>query len=392
VDAIGHELAGSLHAFSPDRPLLLLTDFSPDAQGGGAVILRSLLTEDDRRRIVWVTLSHHCSAENPEVVSLASSSHRSLMRDATLRAPSLRRAVRRIMVDRGAAAAWIVAHGPAAHVGLGLLGTGVPAHVTVHDDPAYLWLTRRYVLLAPLLGRDLRSLLRRGRSLDVVSREMADHYRRIHDGDITVVHRGLPDSVVPSPVYDRDEVAVAVLGSTYGLSEVKVLGRALELVGRQLGVPVRLTVIGGGDRRRVNRALPRALTVDLPGHLDEQSGIARLRKSFLLYLSYPFRRRGKMLRTMSFPTKLSTYVQAARPILMHMPADNTVAFLGETAPYATSWSSLAPDEGAEIIAGLWRQERMRETFHIPADAVRADHFDLASNRRALLHALNALAT
>lgn len=391
MNAIDDQLADGLHAFSPERPLLLLTDFSPDAQGGGAVILRSLLTDEDRRRIVWVTLSDHHAADNGEIVSLAPSSHRSLMRDATLRAPSLRRAMQRIMIDRGAGAAWIVAHGPAAHVGVGLLGIGVPVHVTIHDDPAYLWLTRRYLLLAPLLGRDLKSLLRGGRSLDVVSQQMADRYRRTHTGDITVVHRGLPDPVAPSPVYDRDEVAVAVLGSTYGLSELRVLGQALELVGRQLRVPVRLTVIGGGDSNRVRRALPSTLTVDLPGHLDEQAGIARLRESFLLYLSYPFRRRGQMLRTMSFPTKLSTYVQAARPILMHMPADSSVAFLARTAPYATLWQSRAPDEGAEIIAGLWREARMHETFHIAADAVRADYFDHASNRRALLRALNALA-
>src|SRR5205807_6488618 len=46
-----------LSAFSPDRPLLLLSDFSPEMAGGGAVILNSLLTAEDRERIVWVTLS-----------------------------------------------------------------------------------------------------------------------------------------------------------------------------------------------------------------------------------------------------------------------------------------------------------------------------------------------
>ena len=72
--------------------------------------------------------------------------------------------------------------------------------------PAYLWLTRRYLLLAPLLGRDLRSLLRGARSLDVVSRPMAERYRRFHAGEITIVHRGLVDPVAPSPAYGRQTV------------------------------------------------------------------------------------------------------------------------------------------------------------------------------------------
>lgn len=255
-----------------------------------------------------------------------------------------------------------------------------------------MWLTRRYLPLAPLLGRDLRSLLRQARSLDVVSRPMSERYRRLHRGEITIVHRGLHDGVEPSPRYERDDLSVAVLGSMYGLAEVKVVGEALERVSRTLDVPVSLTVIGGGDPARVRQVIPSVVALDLPGHLDERSGIASLRDAFLLYLSYPFRRTGKVLRTTSFPTKLSTYVLAARPILMHMPADSSVAFLGETAHYATLWASTDPEEGAKILAGLWRRESLRESFHTPAEHVRTCHFDLDSNRRALLGALNALAT
>src|SRR5438093_7415928 len=46
-----------LSAFSPDSPLLLVTDYPPDAGGGGAVILRSVLTAEDRARIVWASPS-----------------------------------------------------------------------------------------------------------------------------------------------------------------------------------------------------------------------------------------------------------------------------------------------------------------------------------------------
>ena len=38
----------SLTRYTADRPLALLTDWPPDAGGGGAVILRSLLGPEDR--------------------------------------------------------------------------------------------------------------------------------------------------------------------------------------------------------------------------------------------------------------------------------------------------------------------------------------------------------
>jgi hypothetical protein len=97
-----------------------------------------------------------------------------------------------------------------------------------------------------------------------------------------------------------------------------------------------------------------------------------------------------MLRTTSFPTKLSTYVLAARPLLLHMPSESSVAFLGARSPYATLWASTNPAEGAEILERLWREQRTEQSFHVAADEVREQHFDLARNRAALYGALNAL--
>ena len=97
-------------------------------------------------------------------------------------------------------------------------------------------------------------------------------------------------------------------------------------------MPARLTVIGGVDEARVRSLCPPGLELEVTGHVDEPEGVAKLRDCFALYLSYPFGPRGKVLRTTSFPTKLSTYVMAARPVLLHMPADSSVAFLAATSP------------------------------------------------------------
>jgi hypothetical protein len=275
----------------------------------------------------------------------------------------------------------------------GLIDTGLPTHVTVHDDPAwgYALMTRRYLPLAPLLARDLGTTLRAASSIDVVSGAMAATYERRYGVTASIIHRGLSGPVQPAPVYDRQKgLSIAVLGSTYGFSELSVLAQALAIAQQRLGVPATLTVIGGVDQAAVRKLCPPSVELEITGHIDEPQGIIRLRESFLTYLSYPFRRRGRMLRTTSFPTKLSTYVLAARPLLLHMPSESSVAFLGASSPYATLWGSTEPARGAEIMERLWRDETTQESFHHAADKVREQHFDLGRNRTALYGALNAL--
>lgn len=387
-----NETGARLTAFTPTRPLLLLTDFSPEAKGGGAVILQSLLSAEDRERIVWVTLSPIKSSSDDRVVSLASAGRRSLFRDATTRVGALRRATREVMLTHGADAAWVVAHGASVRIAPALIATGLPVHITVHDDPAwaYALLTRRYLALAPLLARDLSRSLRSARSVDVVSSGMAQRYLRQHRVESTIVHRGLSGPVQPAPVYDsNDGLSVGVLGSTYGLRELEVLASALALVAQQQ-VPTRLTVIGGVQKPLVRRICPPEVVLELPGHLDEREGIAMLRRSFLQYLCYPFGRRGKVLRTTSFPTKLSTYVMAARPLLLHTPVDSSVAGLGFLSPYGTLWSSLDAQEGADLMSALWFGGHASQSFHVAAERQREQHYDLLANRSALLGVLNAL--
>ena len=153
-----------LSAFSPARPLLLLTDFPPDQKGGGAVILRSLLTPEDRERIVWATMSPLPSGSDRGVVSFAPTRNRSLLRDGTVRTSALRQKARAVVKSCDAAAAWIVAHGAPVRVAPDLIAAGIPVHITVHDDPAWgnVLLTRRYLRARPFARLRLESLVAGG--------------------------------------------------------------------------------------------------------------------------------------------------------------------------------------------------------------------------------------
>lgn len=381
-----------LTAFS-SRRLILLTDFPPDAQGGGAVILRSLLTPEDRERILWVTLASVNGAGGESVLSLAPSRPRSLLQDATTRIGALRRGVQIAVEASGATAVWVVAHGAAVRIAPALIAAGLPVHVSVHDDPAWAYaiLTRRYFALAPLFARDLAQSLRGAQSVDVVSEPMVRRYRAKHGIEAAIVHRGLSAHVQPAPAYDRRiGLSVAVLGSTYGLREIGALLQGLALVGSQEQIPTSLTVIGTADGARLKRLCPPSVALEVTGHVAESDGLERLREACLLYLCYPFSRRGRVLRTTSFPTKLSTYLMAARPLLLHMPIDSSVAFLADTSRYATLWPSLAPAEGSKILGSVWRDHLTHETFHDAAERLRSVHFDLARNRAVLFGLLNSL--
>src|SRR5262249_2569708 len=107
--------------------------------------------------------------------------------------------------------------------------------------------------------------------------------------------------------------------------------------------------------------------------------------------------RDAVLRQASFPTKLTTYVQAARPLLIHAPADSSVAPLAAREPsYAWSWETLRPEDGAAILERLWRVgdglgNDLDASAHEAAERIRRAHFDADRNRRTLFEALDALA-
>lgn len=341
--------------------------------------------------MLWVTLSPY-SGDDPSVVSLAPRGPRSLLRDATVRTSALRKAVLDVARQHSARAAWVVAHGASVRLIRALVAAGLPLHVTIHDDPAWgnAILTRRYACLAPILALDLRRSLPRAQSADVVSPGMADRYRRLFGIESVLVHRGLPEQVAPAPPYADEGVSVAVLGSTYGLAELSLLAQALSVVQQQLGTSARLLVIGGVVESELHKLCPPNVDLEITGHLPESEGIARLRGAFLLYLSYPFGRRGAILRRTSFPTKLSTYVQAARPLLLHTPSDSSITSLGSLSPYTSLWSSQSAEDGAELIMRRWSEPAMKESFHAEADALRTRQFNLERNRVALMRALCAL--
>jgi hypothetical protein len=61
------------------------------------------------------------------------------------------------------------------------------------------------------------------------------------------------------------------------------------------------------------------------GDLSEENAIPILAACDLLYAMYPAENKYQLFRRTSLPIKVSTYVQAQRPIFAHTPHDSTLA-------------------------------------------------------------------
>lgn len=59
------------------------------------------------------------------------------------------------------------------------------------------------------------------------------------------------------------------------------------------------------------------------GQLSEDEVVRRLQRTAFVYSMYSFNARHRLFRETSQPTKMSTYLMAARPILAHCPAGSS---------------------------------------------------------------------
>lgn len=388
-------------SWSSDRPVLLLADQPWDARGGGAVILRSLIEGRLGNGVVWVTPSRvEGGGEGRYGLSAGSvgrTGHFSMLADTLRYSGRLADQVGSLAAKVDAAALWVVLHGASVAVAARLARTArLRMHVSVHDDPvqAVALRSRRLALFAPLIARDFRTTLRAAWSVDVVSAAMGDRYLRKYGVSSDVVHRGLADPVAPGPPYDPGQsgMTIGVLGNTYAHGPLRTLARAAELAARRLGSRARIVVCGGGTGERLRREFTGRVDVEVAGHLPEGEGIERLRRCGVLYLNYPFGWLDRVLRETSFPTKLSTYVYAARPLLAHAPPGTTLADLPEGGGYVTRWENAAAEDGAALLARVFADPRIAYSYHTEAEEVRRMYFDFNNNYKTINDILRSLAT
>jgi hypothetical protein len=344
--------------------LCLFTAHAPTGGGGGA-ILRSLVAAlQDDWNIAWKYLSTQpVTGYEPGWLglpvigagSLVGDARRTALLLAGFQSKAWRDLVTKVLSVE-CDAYWIVSH----NEGLCLardLGrrTKRPIHLTVHDDWAGALCARsqRYRLLAPLAGRVTDSVLRKVRSVDVVSEGMRRYYLDRTGVDSGVVHRPLPWQEVSSTLHNPNEIRVGHLGSIYSKHEFLVFVEALKAYCVEQGCDGKL-ILWGSHLRPTEVPPDLAAFVELRPTADEKEVLRALRQCCFVYAMYPFASKLQTFVRTSLPTKLTTYVMAQRPILGQAPKNSTLAtFLLQT-KLGSLWSDLDPTAGKEAIAEAMR--------------------------------------
>jgi hypothetical protein len=376
-------------SYDDDAPLLLVTSFSPSEQGGGAVIIRSLL-EGNENRVVWASPVPDGTGYAGRVARI------DLGRHPWFTPPAL--AAERILqlaMTESAVAIWAVAHGPIVPCLAALADRSrLPLHLSVHDDPAWsvAFRGRRQRVLSPWLHQRFGRGLEAAASLDAIGGGMRAWISRRSGRESVIVHRVVEGPIAANRVAQADDVlTVGLLGNLYASRQFEQLISALAHAASLLKMAARLLVVGGANRRMHSAAAGRDVAIEFTGHLPERDGIERLRGAFAMYVGYPFGSRDRVLRRTSFPAKIATYVQIARPLLVHAPFDSSLTPLFGVQPYVIPWIDEDEKHGGRLLARAWVRGELHESQHRAAELVRATYFG-SDNRDRLFRCLNAHAT
>jgi len=323
----------------PSVKIALFTPFSPTT-GGGGVIFRSILPHLGNAQVHWFYLNNS-SINIPSATRLGPRIMGGpLLKDAlnTFRLfgmqshPEVDRWVR-IILEWSPDFIWINAMNEGILVGKRLLDAGIThLHASVHDDPAGLAdKSTRYRTFSALMDRRNTELLQKAHSVDVVCDSMQSYYRQRIGVDSGVVFRYISDlnsrPIESTESADVGTIHIGHVGSAYSAPEVFAFLSALRKIANTDGRRFHLTNFGVSPAMTAaGREFPDI--VENVGNVPEPEVIQRLQKCAFVYSMYSFNPCHRIFRETSQPTKMSTYLMAARPILAHCPkGSSTIAML-----------------------------------------------------------------
>src|SRR5919202_129131 len=318
------------------KKVLLLTTFLPNI-GGGSVILRSLITplKDKGIEVEWLYLNEKevdfPGAKRLETPLMGGNLTKDFVNSFLLwlgiKTQKLNSIIDKI-TSLEADAYWVVGYNEGVLISHELARkTQVPVHLTMHDDLVHgvFSRSRRYRWMSGLAQKRFAEAMYSARSVDVVSEGMHRYYQKTLGIDSVVIHRYLHClPKLKSTPLDRNTLLVGHIGSIYSGDQFRLFCQALQDYAQKQGLLAKFIVIGA-DRRFIPIFKEFSqLMVDIP-QLTETEAIEQLAECHFLYALYPFNKELAIFRQTSLPTKLTTYLQAQRPILAHTPDDSTLA-------------------------------------------------------------------
>jgi hypothetical protein len=377
----------------PNR-ICLFTAHPPN-MGGGSVIIKSLIRNLPEFEINWNYL-----AENPSVgyeigfmgPGIMGSS---LFKDVYQTFLMLSgRGVKRIdeivkkLLETDCDSYWIVSHNEGVRVAIELarLQNKREVHLTVHDDWAAALCARsiRYKFLARLADKMTILALNDVTSVDVISKGMRDYYLKISNRKAEICHRYLELNSIGSFNHlfpaDQSQLVVGHIGSIYKNSDLVEFLSLLANYGKLKGIKVILNMWGYHTNKNDIPDEYKDL-IKIHQHLSEDKAIVELSKCNFVYSMYPQNAGLRTFSKTSLPTKLTSYVQACRPIFGHGPSDSTLADFLKDTDTGVMWTSNNIEKGLELI------EKLRTTPDNKLNWIKArDNYFGSQNLRVMTNA------
>jgi glycosyltransferase involved in cell wall biosynthesis len=287
--------------------------------------------------------------------------------------------------EQGVQQVWAVLDSPLTHeMAAGVAkGLGVPLRTTVWDDVHH---NNRYFGLDRLTARrSLRGFveaLRDSRSIAVIGESMQEEYRRLYGVASVVVRHGVaPDTAKAMAVEPIPGAALRIgfAGSVSARSAFDLFLETLDRMDWRIdGRPVSLRLLG--PRFDLRSSVPRR--IECLGWRSVEESIRLLGECEINYLPQPFERDLEPFTRLSFPSKLTTYLAAGRPLVLHAPPEASLVPFNQRHGFAVGCEALdsgileaslrcAADPGIgarcvaaarEVLSAEFSRERFRADF------------------------------
>jgi glycosyltransferase involved in cell wall biosynthesis len=344
--------------------IALFTPYSPEI-GGGSVQLRSHLAQMPDLDVEWYYLSAAEVQGDHRLWLGKPISPGQFAADLSARSgflPGSTRPVRDIVNRIDADLYWVVAHYEGISVAAELLSLGKPIHLTVHDEPlAMLIRSRRYRALWPLMVLTFARVLRGAQSVDVTSPNMRDYFKLKYGVECFALYKYLPELPELNSHLSDEVLTVGHIGSLYHPDPFRKFVLACRSYAAKQNRSLKIVRIG--DSPEMDKIAAENLAAfENYGELLEKDALPVLATCDFVYAMYPGGFRFQGFRRTSLPIKLSTYIQAQRPIFAHTPPDSGLAQLISKYAVGTVCSSNNEDAIQQAIQAMLQAEITRYYF------------------------------
>lgn len=197
---------------------------------------------------------------------------------------------------------------------------GVPLHTQVWD-PLGWWLRANKIdsVTSAKLLKKFDEVIKASKSCATASWAMSKEYKEKYGVKNIPVISSLPSesAVIPATSPNQsNEFVIGMAGQIYATVEWNALILAIEKFNWEIdGKKIKFKIL--------SRGLPSGIIspkyVEYLGWMTQEEAIQNLSRADLLYLPYWFSSEFREEATLSFPSKLITYLAAGRPILFHGP-------------------------------------------------------------------------